>query len=228
MLPTILGSFIIGNCGSLVRGFISWITESTKKTELERQSLSMELELLRSQLNHHFLFNTLNNIDALIFKNPHKASDALIALSSILRYMLYETKTEKVPFDKELENIQHIIHLEQLRIPVESYTRLTIEGTTAMVMVPPLLFVSFVENAYKHSVNMGKLPVIDIHFRHEDEKVHFTCKNSATFSQPASDHPGNLGLENIARRLNLLYGDRCKLNISHTSSEFIVDLEIPC
>ena len=120
--PSVLGSFIIGNCGSLLKGFVSWFSESERKTELEKQSLKDELEMLRSQLNHHFLFNTLNNIDTLIFKDPQKASDALISLSSILRYMLYDTNNEKVPLENEIGYIHNIIQLEQLRVSSPGYS----------------------------------------------------------------------------------------------------------
>lgn len=226
-LPSVLGSFIIGNCGSLLKGFISWFNESERKAELEKQSLKVELEMLRAQLNHHFLFNTLNNIDALIFKDPQKASDALIALSSILRYMLYDTNSEKVPLENEMTNIHNIMHLEQLRVTAPGYTRIMLEGAGANVSVPPLLFVSFVENAYKHSRFLGKLPVIDITFKVETDKLIFTCINSAEPGIPDSGKAGNLGLFNIRRRLDLLYGKSCRLDVVQLGSEFKVYLEIP-
>jgi two-component system, LytTR family, sensor kinase len=226
--PPLIGTFIIGNCGSLLRGFIDWFNQSAHKAELEKQSLTIELELLRSQLNHHFLFNTLNNIDTLIFKDQHKASDALIALSSILRYMLYETRTEKVPLNKEVENIWHIVHLEQLRVATPNYTRLTVEGETSDVLVPPLLFVPFIENAYKHSSYKGNLPVIDIHFQHTDGTMKFKCSNYKDKLPKETHKPGNLGLKNIERRLNLLYGNNCKFEIDQNESTFNVIIEIPC
>jgi hypothetical protein len=226
-LPSVLGSFIIGNCGSLLKGFISWFSESERKAELEKQSLKVELEMLRSQLNHHFMFNTLNNIDALIFKDPQKASDALIALSSILRYMLYDTNSEKVPLENEITNIGNIMHLEQLRVTTPGYARISLEGAGANVFVPPLLFVSFVENAYKHSKYLGKLPVIDIVFKVETEKLCFTCVNSTEPGIANSGKAGNLGLLNNRRRLELLYGNSCRLDILHLGSEFKVYLEIP-
>lgn len=225
---TFLGTFIIGNCGSLLKGFISWTEEAGRKNELEKQTLKVELELLRSQLNHHFLFNTLNNIDALIFKNPQKASDALISLSSILRYMLYDANTDKVPLENELKNIENIIYLEQLRVTTPNYTKVTVEGNNSATMIPPLLFVSFVENAYKHSKYKGKLPVIEINIYSENNYLIFTCTNSMEPAQKQPGQPGNLGLENIKRRLNLLYGNTCKLDITAEDSLFKVYLKIPC
>lgn len=225
--PSVLGSFIIGNCGSLLKGFIGWFSESERKAKLEKQSLRFELEMLRSQLNHHFLFNTLNNIDALIFKDPEKASDALIALSGILRYMLYDTNNEKVPLENEIRNIHHIIQLEQLRVTTPGYSKLNVEGSGEVGMVPPLLFVSFVENAYKHSRYLGKLPVIEINFTLKDSKLIFTCINSAEEKLQKPGVPGSLGLINIRRRLELLYGGDCKLEAGFSGSEFRVYLEIP-
>jgi sensor histidine kinase YesM len=225
--PSVIGSFIIGNCGSLLKGFISWFSESERKAELEKQSLKVELEMLRSQLNHHFLFNTLNNIDTLIFKDPQRASDALISLSSILRYMLYDTNNEKVPLESEIDNIHNIIQLEQLRVSTPGYTQIKIDGSAAMALVPPLLFVSFVENAYKHSKFIGKLPVIDVHFTVQENKLLFTCINTMVASTIDSRKPGNLGLLNIRRRLELIYREKCKLDVHSSGSEFEVYLEIP-
>ncbi len=225
--PSFLGSFIIGNCGSLLKGFISWFSESERKAELEKQSLKVELEMLRSQLNHHFLFNTLNNIDALIFKDPQKASDALISLSSILRYMLYDTNNEKVPLENEIHNIHNIIHLEQLRVTTPGYTQIRVDGSAALAMVPPLLFVSFVENAYKHSKFIEKLPVIEIHFMVQDQKLLFTCINTMDAKTNDAKRPGNLGLLNIRRRLELIYGEKCELDVNSSDTEFKVYLEIP-
>jgi sensor histidine kinase YesM len=225
--PSVIGSFIIGNCGSLLKGFISWFSETERKAELEKQSLKVELEMLRSQLNHHFLFNTLNNIDALIFKNPQKASDALISLSSILRYMLYDTNNEKVTLKNEIHNIENIIQLEQLRVTTPGYTQIEIEGSVSSALVPPLLFVSFVENAYKHSKYLGKLPVIDINFKILEKRLLFTCVNSKEHQAVISGKPGNLGLLNIRRRLELIYGEKCKLEVTSSDSEFKIYLEIP-
>jgi LytS/YehU family sensor histidine kinase len=225
---TLTGTFIIGNCGSLLKGFISWVNESYRKNELEKQTLKVELELLRSQLNHHFLFNTLNNIDTLIFKNPQKASDALISLSSILRYMLYDANTERVTMGNELKNIENIIYLEQLRVSTPNYTEVNVEGDALNKMVPPLLFVSFVENAYKHSKFIGKLPVIEIKVYTQNDKLVFTCINTMEEVPKTSAQPGNIGLENIRRRLNLLYGNSCKFEITKENSLFMVYLEIPC
>lgn len=226
-VPSAIGTFIIGNCGSLLRGFIGWINDAGRKAELERQNLSVELEMLRSQLNHHFLFNTLNNIDALIFKNPQKASDALISLSSILRYMLYETSPEKVPLTNELANIKNIIELEQLRMSTPGYAKITMHGNVEGVMIPPLLFVSFVENAYKHSNYRGKLPVIDIRFQINDATLVFTCVNFYEKIKDSEIIRGKLGLVNIRRRLELLYGKTCKFEAAESENVFKVKLEIP-
>lgn len=225
--PSVLGSFIIGNCGSLLKGFIGWFTESEKKAELEKQSLRVELEMLRSQLNHHFLFNTLNNIDALIFKDPQRASDALIALSSILRYMLYDTNAEKVPLENEIANIDHIIHLEQLRISLPGYAKFSKDGAPAGALVPPLLFVTFVENAFKHSGYTGKLPVIEICFQFVENVLKFTCVNTVNRTADINNVSGNLGLMNMNRRLDLIYGQAYKLKVDNTDTHYKVFLEIP-
>lgn len=226
--PPLAGSFIIGNCGSLLRGFISWVTESGRKDELEKQNLRVELQMLRSQLNNHFLFNTLNNIDALIFKDPQRASDALISLSSILRYMLYQTNGDRVALHNEIENIRHIIYLEQLRVSTPGFTEMSVDGSPSAVMVPPLLFVSFVENAYKHSKLNGTLPVIRIKFTIFDGKVQFTCVNSSDPDPGNSLIKENIGLENVRRRLELIYGNSCIFEVKKSEAEFKVHLEIPC
>jgi len=228
IVPSMVGTFIISCCGSLLRGFIAWFDDSGRKAELEKQNLRTELELLRAQLNHHFLFNTLNNIDTLIFKDAQRASDALIALSSILRYMLYDTKTETVPLKNEIEHIRNIIHLEQLRIPVEGYTEVSVAGDSNVLMVPPLLFVPFVENAYKYAVFKGKLPAIRIQFGCDAHKLVFSCINTFNPDSQLTTATGNMGIENIQRRLWLIYNQNYKLEINKNEDTFTVLLEIPC
>ncbi|CAN0585765.1 unnamed protein product, partial [Laminaria digitata] len=134
------GSFLISQCGSLLRGFISWNQNLQNKTALENQSLRNELAMLKAQLSPHFLFNTLNNIDTLIYQSQDEASSMLIKLSALLRYMLYESDGKEVPIEKEIAYIRQLTELQRMRFEQPDYVELKIENKSNEVTIAPLLF----------------------------------------------------------------------------------------
>jgi sensor histidine kinase YesM len=234
IIPPLIGTFIIAQCGCLIRGFENWFNNIQKKSELENKNLKNELELLKSQINPHFLFNTLNNIDTLIKKSPDDASASLITLSEMLRYMIYETNTAEVPLSKEIEHLNSYIRLQQLRYKQKDYISFTFpecESTDdCNHMVPPLLFIPFVENAFKHSSANGKCPVIVIDIKVDNGQLRFTCFNyynsGNTHGETAINNNGGVGLENVRRRLELIYPGKHILQITKNTDTFIVDLSI--
>ncbi|NJO91851.1 MAG: histidine kinase [Chloroflexia bacterium] len=144
-LPPMIGTFILAQCGSLIRGFENWVDNIKLKAELETRNLKNELELLKSQINPHFLFNTLNNIDALIHKSPDDASRSLLSLSDMLRYMIYETNVENVSLNKEIEYLEHYIKLQKLRLRETEFVNYTFLQNCKDTEIAPVLFLPFVE-----------------------------------------------------------------------------------
>lgn len=215
-----------GGMGLVMRGFISWYGDIRLKEDLNRKNFETELALVRSQLNPHFLFNTINNIDVLIGKDPAMASAYLNKLSDIMRFMLYESKTENVPLTKELAYIEKYIELQQIRTANKNYVYYHVEGSLAGHRVAPMLFIPFIENAFKHAMPNKEDNVIDIRISTTETALHFYCANQyAQGRQQELDNNG-LGNELIRKRLQLLYPDRHRLEISDEAQTYTVTLMI--
>ena len=226
-LGGIVGSFLISQCGSLLRGFISWNQNLQNKTALENQSLRNELAMLKAQLSPHFLFNTLNNIDSLICKSQDEASATLIKLSGLLRYMLYESESKEVPIIREIEYIQQLTELQQLRFEAKNFIHLQINNSSPELKIAPLLFLPFIENAFKFVSNPKEMPAINIKLDVESKLVRLTCHNYFVPKvKNARQEQGGIGLANARRRLELLYPDHFDLHVSTTGNIFVVDLSI--
>jgi sensor histidine kinase YesM len=205
---TVIG-MINGILGLVIKGFISWVAEMRLKEELNRRNFEMELALVRSQLSPHFLFNTLNNIDVLITKDAVRASDYLNKLSEILRFMLYETKTSVIPIGRELGHIEKYIELQRIRIANPAAVKYTVEGEAGRLMVEPMLFLPFIENAFKHAEKRED-DSIRIRFVLTAGRIEFNCENRIGDVMMRSDSEsggvyGGLGHELIRKRLDLLY-----------------------
>jgi len=223
---TTAGTYVIASCGSLLRGFISWIESAGQKEELVKRNLQLELDSLRSQVNPHFLFNTLNNIDALILSQPRKASEMLITLSDVMRYMLYQTRDTTVTLGMEHMHLQNVVALHRVRFLQPDYIRYESEIANPEKTIAPLLFLPFVENACKFAQFENKLPAILISIRQAGEKVLFTCSNTYNTTAVFDNQNGGIGLENVKKRLQLLYPERHQLEILFQDNEFLVTLAI--
>ena len=208
-----------------------WIKDKERISELKNLSLSMELDVLKNQINPHFLFNMLNNIKALIRKNPEKATEILMKLSGFLRYQLYENNDKTTPLTLEINSLSNFLNFEELRR--ENFTAVINHNQDIQsfnhIFIPPNLFTTFVENAVKHSVDLtDNNTYITLDFAVENSKLIFTCRNSRSQDSPLeSTKYSGLGLKNIKRRLELLYQDQYCLNIMSTETEYIVNLTIP-
>ncbi|MBA4848936.1 sensor histidine kinase [Emticicia sp. BO119] len=218
-------SLLNGGMGLLTKGFIRWYAELRWKEELMRKNFEMELALIKSQTSPHFLFNTLNNIDVLITKNAEKASLYLNKLSDIMRYMLYETKGEKILLANELAYIEKYIDLQKIRTANPNFVEFTIIGDTVNVLVSPMILLPFVENAFKHADNRKNENVIRIEVAVEKEQLIFECENKYSKSEMQQEF-GGLGNELIKRRLELLYPLNHVLLISKNADIYSVKLAI--
>lgn len=203
-----------------------WYENEENKHILEVKNAEMQLDMLKSQVSPHFFMNTLNNIYALIDCNTPKAKEAVMKLSKLMRYMLYENEHGKVKISKEFEFITSYIDLMKLRYADDVSIRLIFPEELGNLEIPPMLFICYIENAFKHGVSYQQDSFINIIFEKRENKLHFSATNSR---QPETvKHPvGGLGLQNNENRLKLLYADNYSLAINSSDKIFNVSLEIP-
>lgn len=214
-----------GGMGLLTKGFIRWYAELKWKEELIRKNSEMELALIKSQTSPHFLFNTLNNIDVLITKNAEKASLYLNKLSDIMRFMLYETRNEKIPLANELAYIEKYIDLQKIRTTNPNFVEFKVTGDTGNVLIPPMILLPFIENAFKHADNRRNENVIRIEVLIDKKQLIFECENKYSKSELEQEF-GGLGNELIKRRLELLYQQNHVLLISKNADIYSVKLAV--
>lgn len=212
--------------GSVVgmKVFKKWIVDVQQMNELRERNLHAELEQLKSQVNPHFLFNTLNNLVVLTKTAPEKAIQVLLGLSDLLRYQLYDSTKREVLLEKDIEFIRNLLELEKIRKDDFEYTILT-EGNLEGKMVPPFLLIPFIENAIKHGASTVGHSYLNISIRAFNNKLNFEADNSKPLVK--SSMKGGIGLSNIQRRLELLYPNRYILEITDEPSRYIINLTIP-
>jgi len=225
---TFISSLILlhGIIALVMRGFIVWFGDIKLKEELNRRNYETELALVKSQINPHFLFNTINNIDVLMTKDTEKASEYLNKLSDIMRFMLYETKAEKIPLSKELTYIEKYIDLQKIRSSNPDYVHYSVSGDVSAWTTEPMLFIPFIENAFKHTAAQKRQPSIKIRFLVEKNKINFECENYYREQLSEELHQGGLGNNLIERRLMLLYPGNHQLSFSKTDHIYSVNLII--
>ncbi|MDQ3749213.1 MAG: histidine kinase [Acidobacteriota bacterium] len=217
---------IHGGIALVIRGFITWYDEIKLKEELVNKSFEMELALIKSQINPHFLFNTINNIDVLISKDAGKASEYLNKLSDILRYMVYETKTEKIFLAKELNYIEKYLELQKIRTTNSNYVDFQITGNANNLTIAPIILFLFIENAFKHTENKKNSNSINIKVLIEKTKLVFECENSYQNNLQIKQDYGGLGNELIQKRLMLLYPDSHLLEIADNNRIYKLKLSL--
>jgi hypothetical protein len=209
----------------LIQLAIGWFDTQKLRTELLLEKQSGELALLRSQINPHFLFNTLNNIYSLVYKKSEDAPEAVMKMSSIMRYMLYDATTDNVLLEKEIEYLKSFIELEKLRIRHKDFVELTISGNVEGRTIAPMLLIPFVENAFKHGSRSVASPGILINLDIGSHEIRFDVSNHIRKNPAISrDQVGGIGLTNIRRRLNLLYPGKHQLIINSGDELFHVTL----
>ena len=219
-------TLVHGIIALVMKGFITWYGDIKVKAALKQKNFETELALVRSQLNPHFLFNTINNIDVLIEKDATKASAYLNKLSDIMRFMLYETKTENIPLQKELSYINKYIELQKIRSANDHFVQYNTSGDTSEWMVAPMLFIPFIENAFKHSVNKRSGNGIIVCIEIKGDSLDFYCENNFGENSLINHEAGGLGNELIKKRLNLLYPSRHELKIEQENNIYKVRLII--
>lgn len=207
-----------------IKLFQKWVVDQKRIFELERSKTSVELDQLKNQINPHFLFNMLNNANVLIQKDPEKASQVLLRLSDLLRYQLYDSSREKVLLTSDIHFLEDFLNLEKIRRNNFNFL-ISKEGSLSGVQIPPLLFISFVENAVKHNNDSEKSSYVNVFFEVKDGQLIFQCINSKP-AQKSVSQTGGLGLNNIKRRLELLFQSNYSLKIIDDVETFTIFLSI--
>jgi LytS/YehU family sensor histidine kinase len=184
------------------------------------------MALVKSQLNPHFLFNTLNNIDVLIEKDAAKASEYLNKLSDIMRFMLYETKTEQISLQKEWAYIEKYIELQKIRTTSTDFAVYSLQGELAATQIAPMTLIPFIENAFKHAEGIKENNTISIHIQVKNNTLFFECKNRYLQNTAINTDIGGLGNNIVIKRLELLYPSRHLLQITDNEGLYTVQLSI--
>ena len=223
-----IGAVLVTLFSTLLKVFTDWWRYQREKQQLLTQTMQSELRFLKSQINPHFLFNTLNNLYALTLKKSDKAPEIDLKLSEIMRYMLYECNERRVLLSKEIHYIHNYLDLERLRQPGEADIRFSTEGHISDQMVAPLLFVPFLENSFKHGLNhhVQGGGFVRLHLRVSGGDLEFFIGNSKVEQAPRQEHPrsGGIGLTNVRQRLRLLYPDEHALLIDDEPHRYAVTL----
>lgn len=218
-------SLVFVAASTAIKLFQRWILDSQKILELERTTRFAELEQLKNQINPHFLFNMLNNTNVLTQKDPEKASYVLVKLSDFLRYQLYDSARPQVLLTSEMQFFNDFLELEKIRRDQFHYV-ISKEGDISGVLLPPLLFIAFVENAVKHSMNSEAASYVYITIEILNGTLLFKCINSKPAATIQNKKAGGLGLANARRRLELLYPGKHTLTIEEDADEYHVALTL--
>jgi sensor histidine kinase YesM len=208
-----------------------WIRNDLRRSQAEAQQLDTEIRFLRSQVNPHFLFNTLNNLFSMAQKKGNEElADSISKLSDMMRYMLYESNTDRVSLEREIAYLKDCIALHKLRYAdseVAVCFRHPLPAVAAGVTVAPMLFVPFLENAFKHGVAIGRESHIDVDLSVEGKRLSFSCENTDHHVvRELEEEKGGIGLENVRRRLALVYPGRHVLRAGVEEGKYIVNLQI--
>lgn len=200
----------------------------SRMKEIEKENLKQQLEYLRYQINPHFLMNTLNNIHALVDIDSERAKENIVELSKIMRYALYEGSQQVVPLARDIDFLNSYIRLMRLRYTDKVAITVTLPDHLPDFQIPPMIFITFVENAFKHGVSYKQPSFIDIQLQTEGPRLLFSCRNSKTEKKTdTAAAEGGVGLKNVTRRLQLIYGNRYHLNIDEQADAYNILLEIP-
>ena len=208
-----------------IKGFFRGRDDRRRLAELERQNLKQQLEYLRYQINPHFFMNTLNNIHALVDIDPEKAKGTIRELSTMMRFLLYEGNKEAVPLSRELDFIRHYVTLMQLRYTDKVRISVDLPREVPERQVPPLMLITFIENAFKHGVSYQRESFIEVKVSVADDKLSFLCRDSKV--EKSNEEEGGVGLANVRKRLDLLYNSNYTLFINDEADTYTVELNIP-
>jgi two-component system, LytTR family, sensor kinase len=223
LLTDFIEYFVITIAGFGFIAFMRLGEQQRKNFEQQLLIRQTELNLLKKQINPHFLFNTLNNIYYQCMEGSNQAAEMIEKLSSLMRYTLENTDKESTTLEKEYTFIKNYIDLEKSRLPENSKISLKRKGDFSQVRIAPLILISFIENCFKHSNNLN--PIVDIFIEYNAGELLFFCENNIN-NQPSKAKPSGTGLNNVKKRLEILYPEKHTLNIEKSEEKFAVSLMI--
>lgn len=217
--------FAVLALGTSIRVTENWYENEKQRKEMQNQKLGAELSLLKSQINPHFFFNTLNSIYSLAIVKSDKTPEAIIKLSEIMRYIIYDTERNLVPLSKEIEYITNYIELQRLRLSMQVKVVFDVQVGNEEALIEPLLLLPFIENAFKHGVDNEKGGTINIDIRLKDNMLKLHTENPLVEESPSpKTGASGLGMNNTIKRLNLLYQDNFTLSSGSVGDKYITDL----
>ena len=238
MIPDKVFNFISSSSHNIITFLFTVIASIAYKTITDRvrsqeeinfriqENLKSELSFLRSQISPHFLFNVMNNIAALARLKSDQLEPTIHKLSSLMQYMLYETDEEKVLLQSEIENLQSYIDLQQQRYGEKLNLHVSMDIKENWHTIEPMLLIPFIENAFKHGTGLVEHPEIEIELKVSDNKLFFMVKNKFVPTDTVKDKTSGIGLTNVKRRLELLYGNNHTLTISNNHNIFVISLAL--
>ena len=223
-LSTVFTSLIFLFLSTALKFTADWFLNERIQRDLENQRLSAELAFLKSQINPHFLFNSLNSIYSLAYQRSETTPDAILKLSEIMRYMLYECNDDRVDLAKELQYLQNYMDLQKIRFGQKSFVDFRVKGKIENQQIVPLILIAFIENAFKHGNANYPLSPIKIFIDIDDRHLHFYEQNK--IHNHNRDQAGGIGLNNVKRRLNLLYPGKHNLEIKDEKDMYTIELSL--
>lgn len=202
--------------------------EATKAiTQIEKHALERQLQYLKYQVNPHFFMNTLNNIHALVDIDPERAKASIVELSKLMRYVLYEGNNRLTPLSREVQFLRNYVQLMSMRYTGNVSICLDVPEVLPDSMLPPLLLVIFVENAFKHGISYRTKSFVEISLQPHGDRLLFSCRNSRQQNTQDENMKGGVGLSNVRRRLDLLFPGNYTLDIKEQEDTYAVHLDIP-
>lgn len=211
----------------MIRFALDWFELENKRKQLENEKLNAELNYLKSQINPHFLFNTLHNLNALVYAGAKNANDVIIKLSNIMRYMIYESGKERVSLASEINYMNDYIHLESIRLNNSFKLNFTIEGPVEQIKIAPLLLITFLENAFKHGVSDQEPDCwITVTLSVTETKLQYGVSNKKIKSVRQNKLKSGFGLDNVKRRLLLSYPDKHVLVVDEADDTYTINLTL--
>jgi len=225
-IPTLFSFLLAFGISSSIKMIVEYLKKQKREQDLEHEKLNSELAFLKSQINPHFLFNTLNNLYGLATIGSPSTGQAILKLSDLMRYMLEETQTGRVPLDREITYINNYIELQKLRIPENVEVSVLMTGDFTACTIEPLLLIPFIENAFKHGVSYNETSFIQIKIELHKNKLTLIVKNSVPSIRSERDSISGIGLKNVIKRLELLYFQQHNLSIKSTEKEYQINLSI--
>lgn len=211
----------------MIRFVLDWFELENKRKQLENEKLNAELNYLKSQINPHFLFNTLHNLNSLVYAGAKNANDVIIKLSNIMRYMIYESGKERVALDREINYMNDYIHLESIRLNNSFTLNFTITGPVDQIQLAPLLLITFLENAFKHGVSDQEPDCrIDVTLSASGNELHYEVSNKKLKTVRSNKLKSGFGLVNVRKRLELSYPDKHVLTVNESDDSYHVSLTL--